>query len=159
MELRCQEEALWKSKSRVTWLTSPNLSTLFLHLSTVIRRRWNCIQTLKTEYGNWISGQQAVGDHMVSYFQNLFSASALVGLEELEHLIPRLVTDEDNGMLCALPDDGVIWATVHNLGATKALGPNGMTGLFYQTYWPTVCLDVICVVHHFFQSGFLMKKT
>ncbi|KAB1219218.1 hypothetical protein CJ030_MR3G001299 [Morella rubra] len=75
IELQRQEEELWRSKSRVSWLATLDLNTRFFHLSTIIRRRHNCIEALQTEQGSWIYGRQAIGDHFIGYFQHLFSAS------------------------------------------------------------------------------------
>jgi hypothetical protein len=47
-ELLIQEEVLWKSKSREIWLTCTDLNTKFFHSSTIIRRRANAINFLKT---------------------------------------------------------------------------------------------------------------
>jgi hypothetical protein len=53
--LYIQEELLWKSKSRDTWLTCKDLNTIYFHISTLIKRRHNAIDFLKLSSGAWIS--------------------------------------------------------------------------------------------------------
>lgn len=93
------EEIMWKNKSRVTWLTMPDLNTRYFHLTTLIRRRRNVIEYLKTPNGTWLDSQQNVGDHICNYFQQLFSSSQPTLSQDLEDLIPSVITREDNQML------------------------------------------------------------
>lgn len=93
------EEIMWKNKSRVTWLTMPDLNTRYFHLTTLIRRRRNVIEYLKTPNSTWLDSQQNVGDHVCNYFQKLFSSSQPTLSQDLEDLIPSVITREDNQML------------------------------------------------------------
>jgi hypothetical protein len=61
-------------------------------------------------------------------------------------------------MLCAIPDELEIYHAVSHLGQTKAPGPDGMTGLFYTTYWQIVRLDVIHFVQSFFSGGYMLQE-
>lgn len=45
-----------------------------------------------------------------------------------------------------------------SIGAMKAPGPDGLTALFYHTYWDIVKEDVVKSVQHFFSTGFLLKE-
>ena len=47
---------------------------------------------------------------------------------------------------------------ISTLGLNKALGPNGITGLFYKSYWPIVKNSVVSSVQSFFRGGFLLKE-
>jgi hypothetical protein len=51
-ELLIKEKLLWKNKSRKTWLTCKDLNTRFFHTSTLIRRRRNVVDLLKTSPGS-----------------------------------------------------------------------------------------------------------
>lgn len=73
-EQLAREELLWKQKSRVDWLTMPDLNTRLFHLSTIIRRR-NSIDYLKAEDGRWLDNRQDIGDHIYDYFKSLFQSS------------------------------------------------------------------------------------
>lgn len=42
-----REQLLWQQRSRIEWLVSKDLNTKFFHLSTVIRRNRNSIQSLQ----------------------------------------------------------------------------------------------------------------
>jgi hypothetical protein len=46
-------------------------------------------------------------------------------------------------MLCAIPTETEIHAALTNLGASKALGPDGFTALFYMKYWDSIKLIVL----------------
>jgi hypothetical protein len=74
-ELLLQEDLLWKTKSRETWLTCKDLNTKFFHASTLIRRRRNSIDFLKTSSGAWISDRNSIGGCFTSHYNSLFSSS------------------------------------------------------------------------------------
>ncbi len=46
-------------------------------------------------------------------------------------------------MLCAIPTEAEIHAALASLGASKALGPDGFTALFYMKYWDSIKLIVL----------------
>lgn len=51
-----------------------------------------------------------------------------------------------------------IWAAVRSLGANKSLGQNGFSAILYLRYWNTVKLEVLKMVHKFFDSVYLLKE-
>lgn len=57
-----------------------------------------------------------------------------------------------------MPDEAEILHAVRSIGASKAPGPDGITALFYQTYWSIVKHDVVATVQHFFASGYLLRS-
>jgi hypothetical protein len=60
--------------------------------------------------------------------------------------------------LCLIPDEKEIFLAISDLGLNKAPGPDGMTGLFYKSYWPIVKESVVNSVQSFFRGGFLLKE-
>lgn len=48
--LLLQEEILWKSKCRDTWLTCKDLNTKYVHVSTLIKQRCNAIDFFKIAF-------------------------------------------------------------------------------------------------------------
>lgn len=120
-----------------------------------MRRRCNCIDSLKDEFGTWISGRANIGNHIASYFKNLFTASSHHFPHNLEDLIPEVISASDNYQLCVVPEATEIYAAVKSLGATKAPRPDGFTALFCQRYWPSVREKVIRMVRNFFLNRYL----
>jgi hypothetical protein len=47
-----KEEILWKSKSGELWLSCFDLNTKFFHTFTIIKRRSNVVNFLKTNLGS-----------------------------------------------------------------------------------------------------------
>ncbi|KAK3014661.1 hypothetical protein RJ639_009556 [Escallonia herrerae] len=76
----------------------------------------------------------------------------------LEELILPSVSAEDNLMLCSIPKDQEIKLALNQLGSYKAPGPDGMTGLFYKTYWDTIKQEVRASVKSFFISGHILRE-
>lgn len=150
------EEMLWKSKSRNHWLATPKLNTRFFHLTTLIRRRRNCIEGLKSEDRRWLNTQADIGDYLCSNFQTLFTSSAPTLSSDISSLFTPVIANADNEFLCRIPDEAEIFTAVHSIGASKAPGLDGITSLFYQSYWAIVKFDVIATVQRFFEFGYLL---
>jgi hypothetical protein len=153
-----REEVLWKQKSRELWLTCTDLNTKFFHASTVSRRRYNSISSLKTLDGSIICGRENIGNYLVQHFSSIFSTSNPLLDSSLSDLVGRVVTDDENDSLCIIPDEAEIFVAISDLGLNKAPGPDGMTGLFYKSYWPIVKSSVISSVQSFFRGGFMLKE-
>jgi hypothetical protein len=149
-ELLIQEETLWKSKSRELWLTCSDLNTKFFHSSTIIRRRANSVNFLKTSARGWISDRADIGDQFVHHFTNLFSSTSPSFEEELLALFPPVISDEENHVLCSIPTETEVFQVLSSLGSSKAPGPDGFTALFYKKYWHVVRSEVLNCVWDFF---------
>ena len=63
-----REEALWCQKSRISWLTTPDLNTRFFHVTTIVRRRRNHMSFLKNEASTWTQGTKNIGKEFVEYY-------------------------------------------------------------------------------------------
>jgi hypothetical protein len=153
-----REESLWKQKSQELWLTSNDLNTKFFHASTVIRRRYNSISSIKMENGLFLNNRNDIDLYFSEYFQNLFTSSNPSFDDELDSLFSPVISDAENNSICSIPDESKIRKAISQLGLTKAPGPDGFTGLFLKTYWKTICISVIRFVQSFFRNGFLLKE-
>lgn len=89
---------------------------------------------LKTDRDGWISGQSAIGEEMVAFYQNLFASSHPDIPIDLEQLIEPLITTEDNLRLTQVPDDEEIYSTLKKMSLEKTLGLDGMTVLFFKYF-------------------------
>ncbi|XP_023635799.1 uncharacterized protein LOC111829922 [Capsella rubella] len=65
---------------------------------------------------------------------------------------PR-VTSAINSDLTRKVSEDEIKRAVFSIGATKAPGPDGFTGAFYQTYWDDIKSDLMLAVRGFFEEG------
>lgn len=74
LHLQKLDKDLWRQKSWSTWLTTRDLNTRFFHLSTVIRRRRNSIDSIKSTVGQWLHGKEAVGPYIINHFQSVFTS-------------------------------------------------------------------------------------
>lgn len=129
-----REEILWHQKSCETWLVSSDLNTKFYHASTVIRRCHNQILKIKSEISGWISGREAIGKEMVDFYQHLFTTSHPIIPDDLEMLIDPLITKVENEMLIKIPNVEEIFDMLRKMSSEKALGPDGMTLLFFKHF-------------------------
>lgn len=152
------EEQLWRTKSHTQWLATSELNTRFFHLSTLIRRRKNCIKGLKTENGRWLNNREDLGAYLCSNFQTIFSTSSPAAPDDISNLFSPIISADDNDFLCRVPDEAEILSVIQSIGASKAPGLDGISALFYHTYWSIMKFDVVTTFKCFFASSFLLKS-
>jgi hypothetical protein len=135
-------------------LKTPN----FFHASTACRHRYNSISCLVSADGANIMGRDNIGSYLVNHFSTLFTTTHPFFDSNFYDLVDSVITDEENVSLYTIPDEVEIFSAISDLGLNKASGPDGMTWLFYKTYWPIVKLSVIASVQSFFRGGFMLKE-
>jgi hypothetical protein len=136
--LLIKEESFWRSNSRETLLKCKDLNTKFYHSTTLIRRRSNVVNFLKTNEGACLSDRVEIGGSFVSHFFSLFSSSRSPIDEDMLSLFALAITEDDNLFLCSIPPEAEVVQALSSLGFTKAPRPDGFTALFFKKYWSFV---------------------
>lgn len=70
-----KEEFFWAQKSRSNWLKWGDRISKFFHLSTIKRRNFNRILSLKDNNNEWVHGDDNIVNLSKDYFSNIFSSS------------------------------------------------------------------------------------
>lgn len=117
---------MWKHKSKVSCLTTSNLNIKFFHLSTIIPRKRNNIETFLSGTGDWLKERVSIGNHMVTFFQSLYTSDSPKWDDKLGELIQPVITVEENVQLCQIPTMAEIKFAMDEIGAFKAPGSDGM---------------------------------
>lgn len=129
-----KSEVLWREKSRELWLRERDKNTKFFHLSTIIRRRQNNIEAIRSEEGVWITDTGLIRQHFLDNFKQHFIAEKVNFPDHLEDLIPLVISEEDYLALCSIPTPEEIKATLFHMPNLKAPGPNGFPVAFYKSF-------------------------
>ena len=130
----------------------------FFHLSTIIRRRRNAIDAIKSDNGEWITNKADIKEFIVLKFQELFTEETTCFQPELDELIAPSISTQENDLLCLIPSVEEIKDTLFGMQNLKAPGPDGLPVLFYKHYWSIVGNMVIKAIQNFFRSGHLLSE-
>ncbi|CAL9007242.1 unnamed protein product [Prunus brigantina] len=149
-----QEEKFWKQRSRITWLKEGDSNTAFFHHSTLQRRRRNRVSKIKGVNGLWGEGDSQVRKAFEDYFKDIFSAGRRRDLGDSLAFITPVITGQMNISLCRPVSDEEIKEAAFQLGANKAPGPDGFSGVFYHHYWDIIREDLSRMVKAFFHEEF-----
>ena len=66
---------MWFQKARVDEIRDGDRNTKYFHTSTIIRRRFNRVDTLMSDTGDWCSNQDEIKTMIMAHFKQLFSPS------------------------------------------------------------------------------------
>lgn len=146
------EELYWKQKSRANWLREGDQNTKFFHATTKQRRAQNRVVKLQKTNGSWAETKEELENVATGYFQTIFTSS---DFEESLKYISTKVSPAMNEALTKIPSDDEIRKAVFDINPDKALGPDGMTSLFFQKYWGITAEVMQQTVKDFFQNSVL----
>ncbi|KAL5555663.1 hypothetical protein UlMin_037899 [Ulmus minor] len=153
--LRYKEERYWKQRSKDTWLKCGDRNSKFFHQKASARHAKNSISGLLDTNENWCDTEQGMARIIESYFESLFSSSSpsLVEFDRVLDTIDRKVTSQMNEQLDQVfgPED--VKEAVFQMAPTKSPGADGMSAIFYQSFWPIVGEEVTAACLGFTNRG------
>ncbi|XP_060201107.1 uncharacterized protein LOC132629772 [Lycium barbarum] len=120
------EEAFWRQKAGIKWHAEGDLNTKFFHFVITSRRQRLSLKKIKNGEGNWIEGDR-IAQEAISYFENIFTEDNNNNDFSKLSCLPKIVSMEDNEMLCSIPTMQELKDTVFSMDPGSAPGPDGMT--------------------------------
>ncbi|XP_074298883.1 uncharacterized protein LOC141629852 [Silene latifolia] len=132
-ELRQKEEQYWRQRSRALWLKDRDRNTKFFYTRARERKRKNFIHKLVYDEANTHTGEEGIANVAMAYFQSLFESSNPGNFGVLEGLGQR-VSNEMNSLMARDYSEEEVIEALNQMHPLKAPGPDGMNGLFFQTY-------------------------
>ena len=124
-ELLDSEEIKWHQRSKVQWLGLGDRNTNYFHTKASDRRRKNTISCIMEKEGNWHDSIDGIVEYSSTY---------LTRISEVLDIIPTKVTKEMNQLLIKEFTREEIEVALNQMHPIKALGPNGMSAIFFQKY-------------------------
>ena len=145
-ELLDDEEVWWQQRSRTQWLGEGDRNTKYFHHRASERRKKNTINGLWNENGLWCSDKESIAATAIAYFEEIYTTTHPVNVNEVTNLIPAKVTREMNNDLTHVVTMDEVKTALQQMHPTKALGPDGMSAIFYQKYWDIIGHDATNMV-------------
>lgn len=139
------EEAYWRQRSRLLWLSLGDRNTGFFHATAKNRKRANAFSVIEDEDGTSIYQEDQIGKVIVKYFQKLFSSVDGQREETVQQALSPMVTSKQNEGLIRTPSATEIKEAAFAIHADKAPGPDGFSAGFYHSNWDTVGMEIVKV--------------
>jgi exonuclease III len=152
-ELLEQEDMMWRQRAKMHWMKEGDKNTRFFHECVKQRRRRNYISQIEDEDGRMRVDQNEVEQAFSSYFQNLFTSSNPVRVEESLQLLPSRVSADMNAGLIREPTLEEVTTALSQMEPMKAPGPDGFPTCFFQDHWAVVGPKIVKAVSDFFRYG------
>ena len=141
-ELLDDEEMRWNQRSRVQWLKLGDRNTQYFHHRASQRQKKNEIKGLLDRNGRWCEDLGDIAEIAIDYFTELFQTPHPTRVVEVARTAPRVVSKEMNEQLTKEFQKEEVLQVISQMHLTKALGPNGMSAIFYQKHWDIIGEDV-----------------
>ncbi|XP_071933729.1 uncharacterized protein [Coffea arabica] len=152
------EEIFWAQKARSRWLKEGDKNTAYFHACVKTRRKRNKITSLQKGNGEWCKDNQQIVQEICRYYEEMYTTSQPKNIEEVLEGVPVSITSRLNQSLIQPVEENEVRAAVFSMHPNKALGPDGMSPLFFQRYWHTIKNDVVSAIQSFLSNGHLLKS-
>nr|POE95357.1 hypothetical protein CFP56_42860 [Quercus suber] len=86
--------------------------------------------------------EEVFSNLFIDYYTRLFTSSSPRELDRVLEGVQEVVTGEMNASLMMEYKPEEVVVAIKEMAPLKALGPDGMPPLFYQSYWPDVGTEV-----------------
>ncbi|XP_071902759.1 uncharacterized protein [Coffea arabica] len=143
------EEQFWSQKARVKWLKHGDRNSRYFHAVVRQRRAHQMIHRIKKSNGVWVDTNDDIATEAITYFSDFFTGSS-ESSSDMQHLIPTIISEEDNEKLEKIPSIEEVYRVVSSMDGDSAAGPDGFTGKFFTFAWEVIAQDVYNAILSFF---------
>ena len=152
------EEAYWRQRSRLLWLSLGDRNTGFFHATAKNRKRANAFLVIEDEEGTAVYQEDQIAKVIVKYFQKLFSSIVGRREETVNYALSPMVTAEQNEKLIQVPSASEIKEAAFSIHADKAPGPDGFSAGFFHSNWDNIGGEIVKEIQEFFITDRLPAK-
>lgn len=130
--------------------------TKFFHASVLEKHHRLAIMKIKDDHGHWLDDADAIQNHAVDFFTNLFASepgdpdAIAQAMDKFLAFVPSQISTEDNLSLLRPITSEEVKSAVFALDPDSALGSDGFPGRFYQSCWDIIASDLLNAVEEFF---------
>ncbi|XP_057432396.1 uncharacterized protein LOC130725161 [Lotus japonicus] len=126
-DLLKQQEIAWSQRSRANCLKLGDRNTRFFHTKATQRKKRNLIEKIHDDQGRKFVRAADIARVLKGYFQNIFSTSDPVGIEDVASLVDGRVTDAHRRVLSLQFSRDEVEEALFQMHPTKAPVLNGET--------------------------------
>ncbi|XP_059302336.1 uncharacterized protein LOC132054310 [Lycium ferocissimum] len=144
------EEQFWRQKLGLTCFQDGDKNSKFFHAYVKGRRKNLRVDNIQDADGSWLTNQEEISQETVKCYHKQFEEDRIPSKFGLLKHIPTLVTEDQNHTMEMLPTEEEVKEAAFAVNGESACGPDGFTGLFFQSCWEIVKLDVVDMVKAFF---------
>ncbi|KAL6582737.1 hypothetical protein OROMI_004815 [Orobanche minor] len=146
------EEDFWKQKANMKWMLEGERNSKFFHNLVKKKRQIFFLHCIR-DNGCLITNPEDIHVSAVNYFSNCF-ADKMPILDEIDpNLVPKIITHEQNNMLCFIPTIDEIRSCIFDMEGDSVAGPDGFGIKFFQICWDIISSDVFDAVVDFFSGS------
>lgn len=123
---------LCQEKSKETWLQQGDQNSKYFHLSTIIRRRFNHIDSILNQHQEAVIDFKGIGSIFEDYSKDLFSSVDPNFPPDFKELYPTPYLNLTMRGLDDIPIGDEIEKAVFSMSNGKSPGPNRLSQLFFK---------------------------
>ena len=145
-QLYRDEETYWQQRSRVKWFLEGDLNTKFFHVTASAKKKRNTIFSLEIE-GQLCFDPIILRAHVTSFYKDLLGTTTVRDItlnQDLWSSSEKLTVSQCISLEAPFTLEE-IKSTLFACNPNKSPGPDGLSFLFYQTFWETVKDDLFCL--------------
>ncbi|KAF3658030.1 hypothetical protein FXO38_13424 [Capsicum annuum] len=104
------------------------VNSKFFHSIVKGRKKRLNLTSIHDEHNNWISGDDNIAQQAIKFFEKQFTKEDIPLDDTVMNCIPKIINDEDNTLLLALPSMDEMKDVIFSMSAYSAPEPDGFSG-------------------------------
>ncbi|XP_026447002.1 uncharacterized protein LOC113347531 [Papaver somniferum] len=154
---KTQANTLMRQKARVKWIKEGSANTNFFHTKMKIRNARNMISEHEDNDGNVIADQDKIAEALLIIFKKKIEFQPVNEAEKLLDVIPKIINEDDQQILDAIPEEEEIKVVVFEMDPESAPGPDGFYGIFFRSCWNIIKNDLVAAIKFCWRRRFIPK--